>query len=56
MSCFLKQVSESQHDDFMVIVLDGASAHKSKDLKIPENVVLFLLPPYSPELNPAGQI
>jgi len=56
MSCFLKQVSESHHNDFMVMVLDGASSHKSKDLKIPENVALILLPPYSPELNPAEQI
>ena len=38
------------------MVLDGASSHKSKDLMIPENVALVLLPPYSPELNPAEQI
>ena len=56
MSCFLEQVSKSHPDDFIVMVLDGASSHKSKDLKIPENVSLVLLPPYSPELNPAEQI
>jgi transposase len=43
-------------NDFIVMVLDGASSHKSKYLKIPENVSLVLLPPYSPELNPAEQI
>jgi transposase len=32
--------------------MDGAGWHKSKDLKIPENIDIFLLPPYSPELNP----
>jgi transposase len=37
-------------------VLDGASSHKSKDLTVPKNVSLVLLPPYSPELNPAEQI
>ena len=34
----------------------GLIAQKSKDLKVPENVALILLTPYSPELNPAGQI
>jgi len=38
------------------MVLDGASSHKSKELKVPENVSLVLLPPYSPELNPVEQI
>ena len=38
------------------MVLDGASSHKSKDLNIPANMSLLLLPPYSPELNPAEQI
>ncbi len=56
MSCFLKQVGEAHQDEFSVMVLDGASSHKSKDLKVPDNVSLVLLPPYSPELNPAEQI
>lgn len=56
MSSFLKQVSEAHPNDFSIMVLDGASSHKSKDLKIPGNVSLVLLPPYSPELNPAEQV
>jgi len=56
MSCFLKQVSEAHPNDFSIMVLDGASSHKSKDLSIPDNVALVLLPPYSPELNPAEQV
>jgi transposase len=56
MSIFLHQVSKSHCNDFIVMVVDGASSHKSKDLRIPENVSLVLLPPYSPELNPAEQI
>ena len=36
--------------------LDQASWHKSKDLKIPQNIRLVSLPPYSPELNPAEHI
>lgn len=56
MSLFLKQISKAHRTEFIVMVLDGASSHKSKDLMIPENVSLVLLPPYSPELNPAEQI
>ena len=56
MNHFLKQVSEAHPDDFSVMVLDGASSHRSKELKVPDNMSLILLPPYSPELNPAEQI
>jgi hypothetical protein len=43
-------------EPFNIMVVDGASSHKSKDLKIPDNISLVLLPPYSLELNPAEQI
>lgn len=56
MNLFLKQVSEKYKDEFIIMVLDGASSHKSKDLEIPPNISLVRLPPYSPELNPAEQI
>ncbi len=56
MTIFLAQVSEAHKEDFIVMVLDGASSHRSKDLVIPDNVALIRLPPYSPELNPAEQI
>lgn len=56
MSRFLLQVSEAHKDEFIVMVLDGASSHRSKELKVPENLSLIRLPPYSPELNPAEQI
>ena len=56
MSHFLLHVSKEHKDEFVVMVLDGASSHRSKELKIPENVSLIRLPPYSPELNPAEQI
>lgn len=56
MSCFLSQVSKAHKDEFIVMVVDGASSHKSKELKVPENLSLIRLPPYSPELNPAEQI
>ena len=56
MTRFLAQLSAAHSEEFIVMVLDGASSHKSKELKIPDNVSLIPLPPYSPELNPAEQI
>jgi transposase len=40
-----------------VIVLDGAGWHQiGEKLKIPHNISLLHLPPYSPELNPVENI
>ena len=56
MTLFLAQVSAAHKEEFIVMVVDGASSHRGKELVIPENVALIRLPPYSPELNPAEQI
>ena len=56
MTCFLQQVKKSHKKTFIVMVLDGAPWHKGKELKVPANMALIHLPPYSPELNPAEQI
>ena len=39
-----------------VVLMDGAGWHKAHDLKLPENLPTMLIPPYSPELNPAENI
>ena len=36
--------------------MDGAGWHKSKRLIIPQNIMIQILPPYSPELNPTENI
>ena len=51
MTAFLAQVSSAHATAFMMMMLDGASSHVSKDLVIPENIRLLPLPPYGPELN-----
>ena len=40
----------------VVLVLDQAGWHVAKDLKVPANITLRHLPPYSPELNGAERI
>ena len=56
MNIFLKQVSEDFSSYFVVMQVDRASWHLSKDLVIPKNIRLIPQPPYSPELNPVEHI
>lgn len=56
MTAFLAQVSAAHVADFMLMVVDGASSHVSKDLVVPENIRLLRLPPYAPELNPQEHV
>ena len=56
MNEFLMQVSQAHPEEFMVMIVDGASSHRSKDLQVPENIRLHRLPGYSPELNPQEHV
>jgi len=40
----------------VVLVLDQAGWHVAKALKVPPNITLLHLPPYSPELNPVERL
>jgi transposase len=40
-----------------VVTVDGAGWHKISDkLKVPDNISLLKLPPYSPQINPAENV
>ena len=56
MNVFLKELSEQYSEDMIMLCCDGAAWHKAGFLCIPENVELFFLPPYTPEMNPIEQI
>lgn len=56
MNIFLKELSETFPEDFIVLACDGAAWHKSKGLNIPKNIELVFIPPYTPEMNPIEQI
>jgi len=43
-------------DEHAVLVLDQAGWHVAKALRVPDNLTLLFLPPYSPELNPAERL
>ena len=52
MNCFLSQLSTQYADYRIVLLLDKAGWHISKNLQLNDNILLLHLPPYSPELNP----
>jgi hypothetical protein len=53
MGLFLWWLSkEIKDDEHALLILDGAGWHVSGRLRVPENITLKILPPYSPELNP----
>jgi len=56
MNLFLEHVSATFADFFLVIQLDQAAWHRSKDLVIPENIRLIYQPAYSPQVNPGEHI
>lgn len=56
MAIFLKEIARRYPNDNIIMVLDGAGWHKSKSMRIPDNMRLLYLPPYSPELNPVEHL
>ena len=53
---FLREISWRYPCEHILMFMDQASWHKAKGLKIPPNIELAFLPPYSPELNPQEQV
>lgn len=56
MGAFLAQVSAAHPQDFIVMVVAGASSHVATALVVPENIRLHRLPGYSPALNPQDHL
>lgn len=56
MNVFLKELSLKYPDDYILLILDNAAWHHSGALVVPENIRLYPLLPYTPELNPIEMI
>lgn len=56
MNLFLAQLSQELAEYFIVMQVDKASWHRSKCLKIPENIRLIHQPSSSPQLMPVEHI
>lgn len=48
-----KQAIDPQNQKIIVLLLDNAGWHSSKNLILPEGIILEFIPPYTPELSPA---
>lgn len=53
---YLKDLSLNKPKELKVLIIDNAAFHSTKDVEIPENIVLLPIPPYCPELNPAEKM
>lgn len=53
LDAFARTIGDDEH---VVMVLDQAGWHGSGALRVPANVTLLPLPPYSPELNPVERV
>ncbi|MBM3120538.1 MAG: IS630 family transposase [Chloroflexi bacterium] len=56
MNLYLAEMSAAFPDKQIMLIWDQAGWHKSKSLKVPENISLKSLPPYSPQLNPVEKL
>lgn len=56
MNVFLSELSKEYSSDKIAVIMDRAGWHKSKALKVPENIAILYLPPYCPELNPVERL
>ncbi len=55
LACFAEQVGAGP-DLQILLVIDGAGWHRSHAVAVPEGIHLEVLPPYSPELQPAERL
>ena len=56
MNLFLSHVSQTFAEYFIVMQVDQAGWHRSKELVIPANIRLIEQPAYSPEVNPVEHL
>lgn len=53
---YLEDFSKTNLNELKIIVIDNASFHSTKDIGLPNNIILLPIPPYCPELNPAEKM
>jgi transposase len=56
MNLFLGRMARRLKGRRCILVMDRAGWHVSRGLRVPPNIRIVLLPPYSPELNPVERL
>jgi putative transposase len=55
-NAFLEVVSKQFANDYILLCADQAAWHRSKDLRLPDNIRIFYIPARTPEMNPIEQL
>lgn len=53
---YLKDLSLYNPRELKILIIDNAAFHSTKNVELPENIILVPIPPYCPELNPAEKM
>ena len=53
---FLAEIAAAYPGERVILVVDNAGWHQARALEVPASVILWFLPPHSPELNPVEQV
>lgn len=53
---FLRELGQAYPETLNVVIADNAPGHVARRVAVPDNVVLWHLPAYSPELNPVERL
>ena len=53
---YLEDFSKHKPTELKIMIIDNAAFHSTKDIILPNNIVLLPIPPYCPELNPAEKV
>lgn len=53
---YLQDLSLYKPKELKIVIIDNAAFHSTKNIQLPENIILLPIPPYSPELNPAEKM
>lgn len=56
LNLYLEKFSQSYPEVNILLIMDCAGWHRSNRLKVPQNVEILYLPPYSPDLNPVEKL
>ena len=53
---YLEDFSKHNPSELKILVIDNAAFHSTKDVELPNNIILLPIPAYCPELNPAEKV
>lgn len=53
---YLKAYASIEPKTLTIMLIDNAGFHATKNIQIPNNIILLRIPPYTPELNPAEKV